>query len=71
MTQNNELMLKMINFFLSPEASRNIGKFTPGVNFTNILRTAFALADPKGVKRYLLLTVFFYAFGINERKSST
>ncbi len=25
----------------------------PGVNFTNVLRTAFALVDPKGVKRYL------------------
>jgi hypothetical protein len=25
---------------------------TPGVNFTNILRTAFAHVDPKSVKRY-------------------
>ena len=25
-------------------------KLTPGLNFTNILRTAFALIDPEGVK---------------------
>jgi hypothetical protein len=25
----------------------------PGVNFINILRTAFTLADPESVKRYL------------------
>ena len=30
-----------------------------GVNFTNILRAAFTLADPKSVKKLLDLTVFF------------
>ncbi len=26
---------------------------TAGLNFTNVLRTAFVLVDPEGVKRYL------------------
>ncbi len=38
-----------------------------GVNFTNVLRTAFAPVDPNSVKS----SVSFYAFGIYERKSCT
>jgi hypothetical protein len=33
-------------------ARRTLMKLTPGVNFTNIIRTAFAHVDPKSVKRY-------------------
>ncbi len=44
---------------------------TPGVNFINILRTAFVLVDPKGVKRYWWLNYIFYAFGIYKCKSCT
>jgi hypothetical protein len=29
-----------------------LAKLTPGLNFINVLRTAFTLADPKSVKRY-------------------
>jgi len=32
---------------------------TPGVNFINILSTAFALADPESVKKINNLNVFF------------
>jgi len=42
-----------------------------GVNFINILRTAFALVDPKSVKNTVRSSVSFYAFGIYERKSCT
>jgi len=42
-----------------------------GVNFINILCTAFALVDPKSVKNTVKSSVSFYAFGINERKSCT
>jgi hypothetical protein len=28
-------------------------KLTPGLNFINVLRTGFTLADPESVKRYL------------------
>ncbi len=43
-----------------------------GVNFINILRTAFALIDPKSVKNTVKTSVYVrYAFGIYERKSCT
>jgi mRNA-degrading endonuclease HigB of HigAB toxin-antitoxin module len=45
----------------------------PGVNFINILRTAFTLADPESVKRYLWLSCILYInnsyifdFGCND-----
>ncbi len=37
-------------------------KMTPGVNFTNILHTAFKHVDPKSVKKIDNLTVFFSPF---------
>jgi len=44
-------------------------KLTPGVNFINVLCTAFALIDPESVKRYWRINCIFCAFGIYERKS--
>jgi len=38
-------------------------KLTPGLNFINVLHTAFTPADPKGVKSYWWLTVFFTLSG--------
>jgi len=46
-------------------------ELTTGVNFTNVLRTAFALVDPKSVKNTVKSSVTFYAFGIYECKSCT
>jgi hypothetical protein len=37
--------------FLPLEATTNKAT-SPGVNFTNILRSAFTLVDPKSIKRY-------------------
>jgi len=51
--------------------SKTLMIFTPGVNFINVLRTAFALVDPKSVKNTVKSSVTFYAFGIYERKSCT
>jgi hypothetical protein len=45
--------------------------FTPGVNFINVLCTAFALVDPESVKNTVKSSVSFYAFGIYKRKSCT
>jgi len=42
---------------------------TTGVNFINILCTAFALIDPESVKNTVKSSVSFYAFGIYKRKS--
>ena len=42
-----------------------------GVNFINILRTAFVLVDPKNIRNTAKSSVSFYAFGIYERKSCT
>jgi len=42
-----------------------------GVNFINVIRTAFTLVDPKSVKNTVKSSVSFYAFGIYERKSCT
>ncbi len=38
-------------------------KLTPGLNFINVLLTAFTLADPKSVKKIDNLTVFFTLLG--------
>ena len=40
-----------------------------GVNFANVLRTAFMLVDPKSVKNTVKSSVSFYSFGICRRKS--
>ncbi len=46
--------------------------YTSGLNFINVLQTAFTLAGPKSVKKDTDdLTVFFYPFGIYECKSCT
>jgi len=45
-------------------------KLSPGVNFINILRTAFALSDPKSIKNTVDSSVSFYAFGIYKVKSA-
>ncbi len=42
---------------------------TSGVNFINVLHTAFTLVDPESVKRYWWLNYIFWAFGIYEHKS--
>ncbi len=42
-----------------------------GVNFINVLCTAFGLVDPKSVKNTAKSSVSFYAFGIYECKSCT
>jgi hypothetical protein len=42
-----------------------------GVNFINVLRTAFALVESKSVKNTVKSSVSFYAFGIYERKNCT
>jgi len=46
-------------------------KLTPGLNFINVLRTAFTLTDPESVKDTDDLTVFFYPLGIYVCKSCT
>ncbi len=59
---------KIENFFVNDVGKpfRNLfgkRKKRSGVNFTNILRTAFTLADPKSVKMIDNLTVFFTLLG--------
>jgi len=56
------LMSKLVLFFYY------VG-LAPGVNFINILRTAFTLVDPESIKRYWWLNCIFCAFGIYEHKS--
>ncbi len=45
--------------------------FASGLNFINVLRTAFGLVDPESVKNTPKSSVSFYALGIYERKSCT
>ncbi len=40
-----------------------------GLNFINVLRTAFALVDPESVKNAVKSSVSFYSVGICARKS--
>ncbi len=42
---------------------RTLMKLSLGVNFTNVLRAAFTLVDPKSVKKIDQLTVFFTLLG--------
>jgi len=42
---------------------------SPGVDFTNILRAAFTLSDPKSTKKTDGLTVFFALFGFSRIKA--
>jgi len=48
---------------------KQIENMRSGVNFINVLCTAFTLIDPESVKRYWWLNCIFCAFGIYERKS--
>ncbi len=41
----------------------------PGLNFINVLCTAFALIDPESIKITVKSSVSFYAFGIYKRKA--
>jgi len=52
-------------------AHKMLVKMTPGLNFINILLTAFTPADPRSVKKTVKSSVSFYAFGIYEHKSCT
>jgi len=42
-----------------------------GLNFINVLRTAFTLVDPKSVKNTVKSSVSFYSFGICRHKNCT
>ncbi len=50
-------------------ATRTKHKGGAGVNFINVLHTAFTLVDPKSIKHTVKSSVTFYTFGIYERKS--
>jgi len=49
--------------------SRSRGSWSPGLNFINILRTAFTLADPKSVKKTVKLSIFFTLLGSTNVKA--
>jgi len=42
----------LLQFACKKAASKTMVKSTPGLNFINILCTAFEPADPESVKRY-------------------
>ncbi len=44
--------------------------FRHGVNFSNVLRTAFTLADPKSAKKTVKLSVFFALSGSARVKAA-
>jgi len=46
-------------------------KLTPGINFINILKAAFACKDPKSAKRHLRLDCIFALLRFFDRKSWT
>jgi hypothetical protein len=41
---------------------------SPRLNFSNIIRTASTIANPKSIKRYWWFNCIFYAYGIYKRK---
>jgi len=40
-----------------------VNSIDPGLNFINVLSTAFTCADPKSVKKTVKLSIFFTLFG--------
>jgi len=50
---------------------RNYTGSNLGLNFINVLRTAFSLVDPESVKNTVKSSVSFYTFGICACKSCT
>ncbi len=42
----------------------------PGINFINVLQTAFTLADSKSAKKKVKLAVFFVPFGSVHAKAA-
>ncbi len=44
-------------------------KLTPGLNFINVLLTAFTLPDPKSVKKTVKLSIFFTLWGSTSVKA--
>jgi len=42
-----------------------------GLNFINVLHTAFTHVDPERAKKTVKSVLSFYAFGLHERKSCT
>ncbi len=44
---------------------------TPGVNFINVLCTAFTHVDPKRLKKTVMSALSFCTFGLREHKSCT
>ena len=55
-----------VNFHAITTYDWNLGVYSskfPGVNFINVLHTAFTLVDPESVKKIDNLTVFFMLLG--------
>jgi len=52
-------------------ARKMLMKLTPGVDFINILRTAFTHVDPECAKKTVKAAVSFGTFGTYQRKSCT
>ncbi len=43
-------------------------KLTPGVNFINVLRTAFTCADPESAKKTVKFLVFLHSWDLGAHK---
>jgi hypothetical protein len=65
--KNIDLTYQQFEFFIKRERVNVVNQ--SGVNFTNVLRTAFTLVDPKNIKNTVKSSSSFYAFGVCERKS--
>ncbi len=65
-------LTKMISRFNESTPSKRMSESRihnlPGVNFINVLLTAFALVDPESINNIVKSSVSFYAFGIYGRE---
>jgi hypothetical protein len=68
MCKKRESSLQCRLALLGPTSAKSVlntlVKLTPGLNFINVLCTAFTLIDPKSVKRHWWLNCIIYAFWI-------
>ena len=58
-----------MSIMLLPEIASQ-QKFTPGFNFTNVLRAAFTRANPKSAKKTVKLSSFFALLGSTSAKAA-
>jgi len=63
---NSESLIRQVGFISSTEGLSSISTTSLGVNFINILQTAFTHADPESVKKIVKMSFFLLSFSFSS-----